>query len=602
MNRRGAYIRAPVNPWPMPGYGADEGVASTLEIVVALLVFVLILTAYFSVVGQTFVPLERDTTPRSQSVLLTTMLLSQPGRLDDGSSGGNASWEAFPAAGDGAGGVPNVQDNLTSIGLAPETPGYGVITREKVDAMRKVTYQQARQIFGLSKLDLDFHLTVRTADGEVLLDHGPPPRDTSEVFSFQRVASLEQVNRSVVPVDFPVEEKLVINEIMWHPIDAAQGGNEDPYEWVELYNPTGESVNVSGWHILNDNPNSNDNANPSSSNELVPWDESTGTTVIPPDGFAIVVGTDSKVWDYFDTIPESTVRLKMDFTAVTKQGLRPDGANPQSGKADGERLELVDDRSRTVEFVDYSFRWGGINEQDSGKNFSLARIDPYGDANDPANWKSSESSLGDGPGGGGTPGQTNDATDLRRNRTTAFVTMRVFEGRLRHEAMVVNEIMHTPPTGEAKHEWFEVYNPTDTAINMSGWSFSDNATEETLTPVDDRAGIVPGKGFAVVVGKDRLSDVENVTDIPDDVTVLESESKKLGNTLHADDVITIYDGEGRAMDEVEYLSTGGADAGGGETLERVDPLGPSDMSNFEVSLTDDNRVGTPGRINSRTTT
>lgn len=599
MRGRGPYIPLPVNRWLMPGTGADEGVASTLEITIALLVFVLILTAYFTAVGRTFAPMERDTAGRSQSVLLSTMLLSQPGRLDDGSSGGNASWEGFPAAGDGSGGVPNMQENLTSIGLAPETPGYGVIAREKVDAMRRVTYPQARQIFGLTELGLDFHLRVRTKE-EVVLDYGPEPRDGSDIFSFRRVASLDQVNRSIVPVDFPVDEKLVINEIMWHPVDAAEGGNEDPYEWIELHNPTDGTVNVSGWHILNDNPNDKENREPSSSNELIPWDDSTDTTVIAPGGFGIVVGTGSDVWDYFDTIPDSTIRLKMNFSAVTKQGLRPDGANPESGKADGERIELVDDSSRTVEFVDYSFEWGGINEKDSGKNFSLARIDPYGDANDPANWRSSESTLGEGPGGGGTPGQLNDVNDLRRNRTVAFVTMRVFDGRQHHEAMRVNEIMHDPPTGEAKHEWFEVFNPTDTAINMSGWSFSDNATEETLSPADDRGGIVPGKGFAVIVGRDRLDDVTNVTDLRDDVTVLEAESKKLGDTLHAEDTITILDEQGRIMDRVEYQSTGGADAGGGETLERVDPFGPSDMSNFEVSLTDDRLMGSAGRVNSRT--
>lgn len=590
----------------MPPPGArDQGVAGTLEVVVALLVFVLVLTAYFTAVAQTFESNERDLAPRSQAVLLSTLLMSEPGRLDDGSTDGNTSWEEFVAASNyTVTQTHNIHENLTGLGFALEDAGYGVVDREKIEAMRKVTYEQAREILGLDRGRLDFHLSVVTEDGDVVLDYGPRPRE-GEVHSFRRVVSLQQVNSSVVPVDFPVSEKLIINEIMWHPLEVAggTGANEDELEWIELWNPNNFAVNVSGWHITNDNPSNPQNEDPSSDNQLRAWDAG-GTLTIPPAGYAVVVGSNSRVFDFF-VVDDDAVKLKMNFNEITRQGLRPDGNNPPANPQ-GEKITLVDGEDKVVEFVDYRHTWGGSNFEQTGDNFTLSRIDPFGDANDPANWEDSESSLGSGRGGGGTAGQRNFVTHLRHNQTQAFLTVQVFRSPRAWEHVLVNEIMYAPEqgVGEAPNEWVELYNPTDTAIDLGGWTLQDNETAERLQGLNDansgaQQGILPGKGYALVTGEGRRPDVNSNFTVHPQAIWVETENPTIGNTLHDDDDITIFDPVGRTIDRIDYTNQPGADDTG-ETLERIDPLGPSDMTNFDVSLTDDGLRGTPGRVNSLT--
>lgn len=581
----------------------DQGVAGTLEVVIALLVFIIVLTAYFTAVAQTFQPNRRDLSPRSQAVLLSTLLMSEPGQLDDGSTDGNTSWEEFDAASNfTVTGTHNIHENLTGLGFALEGAGYGIVDREKIEAMRKVTYEQAREILGLDHEQLDFHLSVVTEEGDVVLDYGPRPRE-GEVHSFQRVVSLQQVNNSVVPVDFPVAEKLIINEIEYHPQEVAQGSgaNEDELEWVELWNPNNFAVNVSSWHITNDNPSNPQNEDPSSDNQLRPW-QAGGTLTVPPGGYAVVVGSNSRVFDFF-VVDEDTVKLKMNFNEMTRQGLRPDGDNPPANPQ-GEKITLVDDEDKVVEFVDYRHTWGGSNYEQAGDNFTLSRIDPFADANDPANWEDSESTLGTGRGGGGTPGQRNFVTQLRHNQTQAFLTVQVFRSARSWERVLVNEIMYDPDLGEAPNEYVELYNPTDTAIDLDDWTLLDNNTEETLHGLNDAAsgaqqGILPGKGYAVVTGRDRRPDVNgNFTVHPQTIWV-ETDTPTIGNTLHDDDDVTIFDPVGRTIDRIDYANVTGAD-NTGESLERIEPLGPSDMTNFDVSLADDGIRGSPGRVNSLT--
>lgn len=76
----------------------------------------------------------------------------------------------------------------------------------------------------------------------------------------------------------------VINEVMINPIDS-----EAYFEWIELYNPTEDNINISDWK-LKDN---------SATDDLLPANEST-STIIPPYGFVIITDQDTSI-----TIPHS---------------------------------------------------------------------------------------------------------------------------------------------------------------------------------------------------------------------------------------------------------------------------------------------------------
>ncbi|MEA3458521.1 MAG: lamin tail domain-containing protein, partial [Candidatus Thermoplasmatota archaeon] len=88
------------------------------------------------------------------------------------------------------------------------------------------------------------------------------------IFSNQNIASGEHAN-------------IVINEVMYDPIS-----NDNYNEWIELYNPTNQFINVSGWNIT-DNYASDflkgDN------------DHGNGTTRIPPYGYAIIADLGTRI-------------------------------------------------------------------------------------------------------------------------------------------------------------------------------------------------------------------------------------------------------------------------------------------------------------------
>ncbi len=59
--------------------------------------------------------------------------------------------------------------------------------------------------------------------------------------------------------------------------------------------------------------------------------------------------------------------------------------------------------------------------------------------------------------------------------------------------VVINEIMYSPSTGEP--EWVEIYNRTDSPINLKKWKFSDAASTVTITNNDK---IIPANDFIVL--------------------------------------------------------------------------------------------------------
>jgi prepilin-type N-terminal cleavage/methylation domain-containing protein len=99
-----------------------------------------------------------------------------------------------------------------------------------------------------------------------------------------RVDPMTFATRSRIRRDLPT---VVINEIMYKPLYAL--GAKDKNQWVELYNATGQPVDVAGWNL-----STKDQDSP---NTLVPDAlYSTGTGVIPAGGYAVITDTDSELY------------------------------------------------------------------------------------------------------------------------------------------------------------------------------------------------------------------------------------------------------------------------------------------------------------------
>ena len=158
---------------------------------------------------------------------------------------------------------------------------------------------------------------------------------------------------------------LVINEIMMNPATVPDSVGE----WFEIYNPTGEDVDLDGWIIRDDDYNHHriDNHGP----------------LLVPSGGYVVMGREGSVW--------SNGGVSLDYEYGTGMVL-------YNGS---DELVLVDPNYVEVDRVEW----------DDGRTFpdpvgaSMSLIDPDSDNAVGANWCVSAGSYGSGE--GGTPGAEN---------------------------------------------------------------------------------------------------------------------------------------------------------------------------------------------------
>src|SRR5262249_43645515 len=107
----------------------------------------------------------------------------------------------------------------------------------------------------------------------------------------------------------------------------------------------------------------------------------------------------------------------------------------------GERLTLIDTSGRIVTSVDYRDNYPWPVSAD-GVGASLEVINPLGDPDDPANWHASTP--------GGTPGAPNGSPPQPKIR--------------------INELQ-----AGVDHDWIELFNSGGSAIQLDGWSLTDNS-------------------------------------------------------------------------------------------------------------------------------
>lgn len=124
-------------------------------------------------------------------------------------------------------------------------------------------------------------------------------------------------------------QAIIFNEIMYNPTDSLGGLYG---EWIELYNPSGTDVNISGWKI----------ADPS--NHLI----TEGNLIVPASGYLVIVKT--AFFDNFSSYYNAT-------------GFGKAGFGLNNG---GEEIQLIDSNGSLVDSVTYSTSWGG-----DGNNYSI---------------------------------------------------------------------------------------------------------------------------------------------------------------------------------------------------------------------------------------
>jgi predicted ribosomally synthesized peptide with SipW-like signal peptide len=163
--------------------------------------------------------------------------------------------------------------------------------------------------------------------------------------------------RPILEVQFSAPEAttdhLVINEVYYH-VGTGKGKDVDN-EWVEIYNPTNDQVDISGWKICDNN-----------SCDTIP------TSTIPAKGFAVITNK-SSTWDKW-SIPDEAVKIVLN--SAIGNGL----ANT------GDRVELRKADNTLVDAMSYGNDTTYFELPLSGKGKSLARIIKGYDTDSATDW------------------------------------------------------------------------------------------------------------------------------------------------------------------------------------------------------------------------
>ena len=147
--------------------------------------------------------------------------------------------------------------------------------------------------------------------GWVLNDAAEDPGNGNNFNStFSSRENATEANRPYLQVNFTTPavttNHLVVNEI--YPSVSASKGTETSNEWVEIYNPTASSVDISGWQICDGAVSTPCDSIPAA------------TPVIPSHGFALVANSVSTWSSFWPGTPAGAIKIGLG-TTIGSNGL-----------------------------------------------------------------------------------------------------------------------------------------------------------------------------------------------------------------------------------------------------------------------------------------
>ncbi|MCK4730071.1 MAG: lamin tail domain-containing protein [Candidatus Aenigmarchaeota archaeon] len=169
---------------------------------------------------------------------------------------------------------------------------------------------------------------------------------------------------------FPCFGQIVINEIRYNP--TTEQGSDYYSEWIEIYNPTNDSINLSDWELCGKELLAGYLNHTSSGGEGPYLDKG---IIFLPKQYAIITdgGSGTKVYQYFN-IPNDSLALHVDSSTLCKGG--------QGLSNSGETINLTDNFGNLIDSVTYDSTWGA-----NGDGNSLQRINQSQNlSNNPTNW------------------------------------------------------------------------------------------------------------------------------------------------------------------------------------------------------------------------
>lgn len=133
--------------------------------------------------------------------------------------------------------------------------------------------------------------------------------------------------------------------------------------------------------------------------------------------------------------------------------------------------------------------------------------------------------------------------------------------------VLINEVLYDPvQSPEASFEWVELYNPTDSAVELIGWTIRDNYESDPIPPIS-----LPPGGFAVVAATEDF--ISAFPHFDGSIVYLDG---TIGNGLNNSDgdQVVLADSAGNVVDSLSYggdasqMSTPCPRVAQGHSLER----------------------------------
>jgi len=175
--------------------------------------------------------------------------------------------------------------------------------------------------------------------------------------------------------------------------------------------------------------------------------------------------------------------------------------------------------------------------------------------------------------------------DEDTTNNSKIISLIVFPIQHLFNDIVINEIMYAPSTG--KTEWVELFNRTDSSVNLNGWNFSDNNKTVNITSSDI---FIPANSFIIL-----SSDSTVLSNYIVPVQLITFSNMPVLN--NSGDAVVLHDSLGLLIDSLAYTSDWGGT--NGNSLERREPDSNSILqSNWSASTS--LKGATPGEINSLT--
>ncbi|WP_428362429.1 lamin tail domain-containing protein, partial [Leptodesmis sp.] len=299
---------------------------------------------------------------------------------------------------------------------------------------------------------------------------------------------------------------LVISEFRFR---GPLGGND---EFIEIYNPTGNVVDISQWQIKRSN-----NSGAQSLVVTIP-----PSTLLHSGQHYLIANTNSSGGYSENVTPDLTYTVGIADTGgialIDNNGNIVDQAGMTS--CSGCYFETTPLTSVSVNSnQSYERKLGGVNDscQDSDDNSAdFVLISPSA----PQNLSSSLRLCGailptltptdtPIPTGTPTPTDTPTSTNVPTNTITPSPTLAcVDRPNATPLSILINEVAWAGTAANSADEWIELYNPGSTCIKLDGWVLKS----EDNTPTIQLSGVIQANGYYLL----ERSDDNTVKDIPAD--------------------------------------------------------------------------------------